>query len=139
MMIEMPGTFESVVHCLRALSAQTYVGRKRAAVDRICVGVPAGEVKSQSSLKEKLIPPPFLHISIFQILFSCVCSSKETPTLTDLWARAVRDADVDIYTSAGGGEKHLYLFALICVFDSECVCVSAGRVFSRALIASLSR
>lgn len=24
--------------------AQTYVGRKRAAVDRICVGVPAGEV-----------------------------------------------------------------------------------------------
>lgn len=30
-------------------SAQTYVGRKRAAVDRVCVGVPAGEVKSPSS------------------------------------------------------------------------------------------
>lgn len=26
-------------------SAQTYVGRKRAAVDRICVGVAPGEVK----------------------------------------------------------------------------------------------
>ena len=32
-----------------AFTAQTYVGRKRAAVDRICVGVPAGEVKSLSS------------------------------------------------------------------------------------------
>lgn len=36
-------------YCFPAFSAQTYVGRKRAAVDRICVGVPAGEVKSQSS------------------------------------------------------------------------------------------
>lgn len=30
-------------------SAQTYVGRKKAAVDRICVGVPPGEVKSNIS------------------------------------------------------------------------------------------
>lgn len=36
--------------CFSAFSAQTYVGRKRAAVDRICVGVPAGEVKWLSSL-----------------------------------------------------------------------------------------
>ena len=28
------------------LRAQTYVGRKRAAVDRICVGVPPGEVRT---------------------------------------------------------------------------------------------
>lgn len=36
-------------YCFPVFSAQTYVGRKRAAVDRICVGVPAGEVESQSS------------------------------------------------------------------------------------------
>lgn len=35
---------------LVSFSAQTYVGRKRAAVGQICVGVPAGEVKSLSSL-----------------------------------------------------------------------------------------
>lgn len=37
-------------------SAQTYVGRKRAAVDRICVGVSPGEVK----LKMLLHPVSFI-------------------------------------------------------------------------------
>lgn len=42
-------------HCFPSFSAQTYVGRKRAAVDRICVGVPAGEVKSLSSFILRVI------------------------------------------------------------------------------------
>lgn len=37
-------------------SAQTYVGRKRAAVDQICVGVTPGEVKSKPSLHLHLNP-----------------------------------------------------------------------------------
>ena len=48
---EHPTSFSSTaVVDLIFLSAQTYVGRKRAAVGQICVGVPAGEVKSLSSL-----------------------------------------------------------------------------------------
>ena len=55
-------------YCLSAFSAQMYAGRKRAAVDRICVGVPAGEVKSLSLFTSRataLFLFPIFKISLF--------------------------------------------------------------------------
>lgn len=54
---------------LVSLSAQTYMGRKRAAVDQICVGVPAGEVKPLSSQASQM---PILYLARLNLAITVV-------------------------------------------------------------------
>lgn len=58
---------------LVSLSAQTYMGRKRAAVDQICVGVPAGEVKPLCS---QASPMPILYLARLNLTITVVQKEK---------------------------------------------------------------